>query len=263
MKIYIPTKGRITNDRTWKYLPGFWKDRATLVCPSNEVEAHIKAGRNAIACDLQGISAVRQWIIDNADTDHILMTDDDHDFYIRKSPEAWNLRYMDQNDVYKLMDDIALCLEGGEAFVGLSSRQGNNNMYPHTTKRNLRNCNMYAVNRKILKHHGIRFDALPLMEDFYVQLSLLTKGISTLTITDRAWAQPTSNAKGGCSTYRNKELQEQAATMLKEAFPDFVKLVTKQNKSGWEGMENRTDVIISWKKAYESGCKKPLQKIVK
>ena len=253
MKIFIPTKGRIANDRTWKYLPSFWKTRATLVCPQDEVHYHHAKGRNAIACPAIGIAATRQWIIENSDDDHILMTDDDHDFYIRKDPLAWNMRYMDLNDTNKLFNDILEYLEQGEAFVGLSARQGNNKLFPDTTRRNIRNCNMYAVNRKVLQQHDIRFDVQPLMEDFYVQLSLLTKGISTLTITDRAWGQPSSNANGGCSTYRNNDLQTKAATMLKEAFPDFVKLVTKNNKSGWEGMEHRTDVIIYWKKAYEWG----------
>lgn len=253
MKIFIPTKGRTTNDRTWKYIPDIWKEHTTLVCPSDEVRLHVKAGRNAIGCDCNGISATRQWIIENSDDDHILMTDDDHDFYIRKSQEAWNMRYMNDTDTVSLFNDVDYCLKSGESFVGLSARQGNNNLYPHTTKRNIRNCNFYAVDRKVLQNHNIRFDVIPLMEDFYVQLSLLTKGISTLTITDRAWGQPNSNAKGGCSAYRNLEMQYKAANDLKALFPDFVKLVVKENKSGWEGMANRTDVIIYWKKAYDYG----------
>jgi len=48
------------------------------------------------------------------------------------------------------------------------------------------------------------------------------------------------------------EAQDRAARALKERFPDFVTLVKKKTKTAWEGQE-RTDVIIQWKKAYEWG----------
>lgn len=255
MQIYIPTLGRVNFQRTYGYIPKNWVKRTTLVCPVDEVEYHKDLGRNAIGCPLHGIHNVRQFIVDNSPDEHVLMIDDDHHFYIRKSPAAWNMCYMKQDDVDGLLCSIQTYMEMGEVFVGVSSRQGNNNMFPDLIRRNMRNCNMYAVNTTILKNNSIRFDAQPLMEDFYVQLRLLTRGYSTLTITDRAWGQVASNMNGGCSSYRNKELQEKAAMMLYEAFPDYVKLVTKKNVSGWEGMEGRTDVIIQWKKAYEEGCR--------
>jgi hypothetical protein len=67
---------------------------------------------------------------------------------------------------------------------------------------------------------------------------------------DWAWNQRGSGAVGGCSGYRNNEVQTEAANELHRLFPDFVTVVTKKSKSSWQGMEERTDVRIQWKKAF-------------
>jgi hypothetical protein len=195
---------------------------------------------------------VRQWLLENT-SKYILMLDDDQTFFKWKSPTDYHLERCSNDEVSELFNDIQAYLETGEIFVGIASRQGNNNMFPDSIKFNIRNCNSYGVNTEYLNKNNIVFNAIPVMEDFHVQLSLLTSGQRTICITDRVWNQVGSGADGGCSEYRTNELQTEAAQKLKDCFPDFVKLVTKNNKTGWKGMENRTDVIISWKKAYEFG----------
>lgn len=256
MNIYIPTMGRIYNQITWDNMPKELKPITTLVCPSSEYEKHRALGRNVMVCDEHGIGNVRQFLCEQNQR-YILMLDDDQMFFQWKSSEDYHLVKCTDEQFIQLYHDIHKLLMEGHPFVGIGSRQGNNNHFPQRIVENCRNCNSYGIDTEVLYDYDIKFNALPLMEDFHVQLSLLTNGFKTLCITDRVWNQYGSGAKGGCSTYRTKELQEQAAKGLKEAFSDFVKLVIKKNKTGWEGLENRTDVIVSWKKAYEYGRSQP------
>lgn len=250
--VYIPTIGRVGNQPTYDTLPKEVADIAVLVCPSAEVDEHIKRGRRAVACDARGISAVRQWICENADTKMVIMCDDDHKWFVRACPTAYNLRPATPSEVGRMFGDLRSLLDM-YPLAGISRRQHNNAHFPETVKTVTRQCNIHGVDCRFLEKHDIRWDALPLMEDFHVTLSVLRKGTPNAMIVDRAWDQLASNAPGGCSTYRNWELQNKAATRLQELHPEFVNLVTKESKTGWDGMTSRTDVRVAWKKAYESG----------
>jgi hypothetical protein len=89
------------------------------------------------------------------------------------------------------------------------------------------------------------------MEDFDIQLQLLRKGMPSISINTMVQNQRGSGLEGGCSTYRTVEIQEEAARTLQSYHPEFVSVVQKQTKSAWGGGV-RTDVVIQWRKAYES-----------
>jgi hypothetical protein len=85
------------------------------------------------------------------------------------------------------------------------------------------------------------------MEDYALQLQLLTKGYKQLQLGNFCFDKTSGTTKGGCSDERNAERQRNVAEALYRAFPDFVKVVKKQHKVGWENMPDRFDVMISWK----------------
>ena len=101
-----------------------------------------------------------------------------------------------------------------------------------------------------MKQLQIRFDEIELMEDFNVQLRLIRNGVLTILNSSFAHAQKNANAKGGCSEFRNIENQSKSARLLAKLHYPFVKVVKKKTKS-WEGMQEREDVMIYWKKAYK------------
>jgi hypothetical protein len=112
---------------------------------------------------------------------------------------------------------------------------------------------MYALRADTLLKENIRFDDIPVMEDFHVALSLLRKGYPNAIVQNWCWSQSKSNAKGGCSEFRSSEVQTQAAIRLSELHAPFVTVVEKESKS-WAGdLATRTDVRVAWKKALESG----------
>ena len=67
-------------------------------------------------------------------------------------------------------------------------------------------------------------------------------------------SQGPSNADGGCSTYRTQKVQTEGALRLNELHPPFVRVVTKMTKAAWGGGK-RTDVVVSWKRAYEESIR--------
>lgn len=259
MRIYIPTRGRVTRQDTWDVFPPPLRALTTLVAPAEEHAAHTAHGRQVLSPPdtVQGISATRQWIAEhhlahNPYDPRFIMTDDDHGFLIRKSPDSWQLRATTPEELARLFRLLFTLLQRYAA-VGLSSRQGNNRHFPEERVENTRLFNLHGWRADILAQHQIRFDVQPLMEDFHATLSLLRRGYPNVLVTDHAWGQRASNAPGGCSLYRDAELQRQAALALKDKHPDFVRVVEKETKTGWEGIGKRTDVVISWKKAYDAG----------
>jgi glycosyltransferase involved in cell wall biosynthesis len=259
MKIYIPTYGRQYDQRTIDYLSQGTLNNTEFVVSAHEAPTFAKNGWPHVICPVQGqgIHLVRQWILDNASERYICMIDDDLAFYTRKTEDAWNLRYCTKGEVEMVIHRMASRLkDDGETCVGISSRQGNNNFFPATELDNTRLCHIYAFDTQVVKGLGFRFDEMELMEDYHLFLTLLKNGYPNRLICDFAVGQPSSNTKGGCSTHRTPALQEASAKKLAELHKPFVKVVEKTNKSGWDGMKTRTDVIVSWKKAYEHGRNK-------
>jgi hypothetical protein len=135
--------------------------------------------------------------------------------------------------------------------VGISARQGNQHKEEDIVECT-RMMNAYAFNTEVLKNNNIRFDKTKVMEDFHVTLSLLELGYKNAVIYSHCWNQRSSGAAGGCSTYRTPKMQADAANQIAKLHAPFVKVVTKESKSSWKGMEERTDVIIYWKKCFEA-----------
>lgn len=258
--LYIPTINRVNSQKTWDYLPKKWqgKNKTFLVCPEVEAAEHRALGRNVLVHPTKctHIGRVRQWIVENAKTKYILMCDDDHAFYTRKDPNKYNLRYAEEKEMVEMLEAMEnMLVHEKYHHCGMGARQGNNRQFPADFLLNTRVNNFHGFNRETLLKHGIRFDALPLMEDFHVTLSMLRFGYPNKLLVKWCWGQSSSNAPGGCSGYRNNELQKKSAHMLKKLHPDFVTIVEK--KSQWQGgMEVRTDARMQWKKAFESSQEK-------
>lgn len=263
MNIYIPTIGRIDKQITWDQLTPVLREKTVLVCPANEALEHQALGRNVLICPENGIGRTRQWIVDQAQEQHLAMVDDDLIFLKRKDPWAWNLRRILDEDVEEMFTWVETMLESYPQ-VGVSARQGNNRHFPVDLVTCTRVMNFHAYDVHVLRRIGARFidPSVPsntVMEDFHLTLTLLESGYENALITDYAWDQTASNAKGGCSTYRTAEVQKASAHLLAQRHPGLVRVVEKETKGGWAGIASsegggtRTDVVISWKKAYQMG----------
>lgn len=249
MKIFIPTLGR---DKLQTLDSLQWNDNIladTFIVVSKEDEGRVDYPRKLV-CPVRGIAKVREFIGEYCKEngiDKFVMMDDDLQFYIRK-PGVVNLRYCEPEDIDQMFQTVEDCLDWF-SHCAISAREGNNRVEAD-----------YADNTRMLRVLAYRTEDFvaavhnrtPVMEDFDVTLQLLRRGLPNRVWYKFAQGQKSSNADGGCSTYRSMEMQSEAAHRLAELHPGFVRTVKKTTKTAWGG-QDRTDVVISWKKAYEDG----------
>jgi len=261
--IYIPSKGR--SDRAWikrgplSSIPKSLRRTVTYVVSENEYDEYsnmLPSHVNLVSCPYDNnIGKVRQWILENAEHKYVLFSSDDLKFSKREGDKLLNV---DKKMFVLMLDDIFEQLEKGYVHVGVSQRAFNRDDSKSYVI-NQRMNDFYAYNVKKVLKSGARFDRMPVMEDFDMTLTLLEKGYKNIILYKWAWAQRKSGDIGGCSSYRKSSVQASAARLLAQLHPGVVKIVEKESKVEWGGLgTKRTDVIISWKKAYRPRNKKPI-----
>jgi len=279
MKIYIPSKSRYNyfNEATTtikELNKGRTQDKysVTLVVPGNEYEQYAKMLLQlnyigfklfGLKDNIQGISNVRQFIIENSSDNKVLMLDDDLKFSLRPKlddPQLLTeaitgeqiLKAIEWCD--KTLDDYAHC--------SISDRQQNWHMTKYMIKENSwtiesqRPMRVYGFRKDIVLGEQLNFNAglsINVMDDFHITLCLMELGYPNIITAYCAQGQKSSDARGGASTYRNLELQKECALNLKKLHPETVKVVEKTTHSAWGGTKEnpitRTDVYIFWQKA--------------
>ena len=255
MKIYIPTRGRPTNQETLNWFPQWMQANGdvTLVIDPDEEHLYTKyqnTPKMVVPEDCIGIGAKRKYIIENSDDPHIEMLDDDLRFYIRKSPTDWHLRYLEPDEYPAMFGLLDEWLDQGYAHVGVSAREGNNRVEDLSVE-NTRYMRVLAYNLNEFPD-DVEWGRSRVMEDFDIALQLLRKGKACKVSFYYAQGQKSSNADGGCSEWRTIDVHNEGAERLHSLHPTCVKVVEKQTKTAWNGLP-RKDVIIGWKKAYKEG----------
>jgi len=203
--------------------------------------------------DYKGIGMARQFTVDWAlsqENPKLLMLDDDLTFAIRRNDDPTKFTTPTDLDIIRVIEDVERKLND-YVHVAIAPREGGNRRTEAYVS-NTRALRALAFRADKLCEYGVSFTDMEVMEDFYVQLSLLLLGEPHLTINWMVQNQGGSNSEGGCSTYRTMEVQAKAAETLQAKFPDFVRVVDKETKTAWGG-QARKDVVIAWKSAYEEG----------
>ena len=257
--IYILTRGRVSKQTTWESIGVHAQnsEHTVLVCPTEEVSRHQHFNRRALdRGDVKGAPNVRQWILEHAkekDYDKIIVLDDDLIFGRRAHPDLPSLRKTTKNEMYELWDRMEALLDGF-VHVWVSPRQMNDKHFPHVFKKCMRQNALHGLRPKDILRTDLKYNDVELMEDYHMTLGLFGIGQANAVITDWTWDQRgASGAPGGCSLYRDAALQEEASKKLESKYPDFVKSLQKETKTGWEGMKTRWDVRVQWRKAAKQG----------
>jgi hypothetical protein len=256
MQIYIPSINRVHEQPTLLQIPP--KVPVTLVVPERQVKEYREkwtwAGNVTVLghpTHFDNIGKVRHYILEVAYPNDVLMLDDDLIFFHRRLDERDKFEEATEEQIHEMLDDCKVILES-YGHMAIATREGGNRfteLYNHNT----RGLRALGYKTSILRDEGINFGRLPVMEDFDVTLQLLRKGYANRILNWMVHNQAHgSGAAGGCSTYRDLKMQEEAAHALKKLHPEFVTVVEKTTKTAWGGNATRTDVRIQWKKAYES-----------
>lgn len=260
MKIVIPTLMRETEQRAYKQIPEDLLGVTYLATREDRVEIlrshHPDANILPLPMSIEGVAATRQFCIDNLPKGKVWMIDDRCKFHHKRSDDMKLLGDIDHDEFRELYSTVSGLLDT-YAQVGVAERIGNNR-FPESVYENQRIYGCNALRTDILEQHRIRFDGMyqkderiKLYEDFYLVLSILTKGMKNAVIYNFGFTHGGHQKAGGNSTYRTVELQKLCAEALASEFPRFVTVVQKNEKSPWGGMENRWDVRVQWKRAYQ------------
>lgn len=257
--VFIPSKGRATRKHVdsgpFPTMPE--GQHVVYVVPEDELSAYQRLGVPAIPrpSNVQGIGMVRQWIGQVAkawECPKFMMIDDDLKLAVRIAPDGTKLRHATEADMAELLYHVEAGLDYYEN-LGVSLRQGNNHCDPGPApllKENTRISGAVAFRTDTFL--SVEHCRVPVMEDFDVLLQLLRRGVKNCCFYHWAFNQSMTNAAGGCSTYRTRELQHEAAHALAALHPGFVRPRLKQNKTDADGLGTRTEVTVYWKKAFQS-----------
>ena len=267
MRVYVPTYKRLDRQPTATSLVTAGVNVALVVRPEEapqavEVAANLtKSGPGVVSVAVlppgtENIGQTRQWIMENATEEVVIMMDDDLAFACRgkRDDNPLYLSPCENDDVYTMVWWLWNIYQTDYRLAGISAREGNNRKteeFEHCA----RMMRAWAIHRQTFFDIGARFDNLPCIEDFDVILHFLVNGHENIINNTYTTNQAGSNVAGGCSTYRTIEVQADAARALQAKYPGIVKAVEKTTKGAWGG-GTRTDVNIQWKKAFKQGVKK-------
>lgn len=249
--IVINTLGRVNKQITWKNLPPEIQRYTSLSVQAHEADQYPAHFDLIVLPDnIKDLPSTRQWLIDNVKSRYLIIMDDDLSFFHRKNDDPRKLYKNDDFETGEMINDMIHELECGTAMVGISAREGNNRE-PLALKYVGRSMRIFGLDLHTVREVGARFDRTKTKEDMDMTLQLLRAGYKNAIFYQYANDHVSSNAPGGCALYRTLEVMKEDAHVMAALHPGFVKVVEKTTKTSWGGA-TRTDVVVQWKKAYES-----------
>ena len=253
MRIFICTHGRFGRQITYDNLPQAIQNKVEFVIQERELKFWDKSDYSLVLLPdhVRTLPDTREWLQHNVEG-KIVMMDDDLVFAVRRVDDPTKFRAPEGDDLVGLFDEIEEQLEP-YVHVGVSHREGaNRRTEPYLEVGRM--MRVLAYQTDVVVRERVISNRTPDVEDFDVTLQLLRKGYPNRIINTFVHNQSGSNQTGGCSEYRTPQTHERDIKIFANHHKDFVKVVKKKTKDKWCADKNgeRTDVIIQWKKAYES-----------
>jgi hypothetical protein len=240
----------------------------SLFCHPGELKLHQKNWGGKVK-DIQeydsnakNLAEVREWLAYNAPEGKIIFMDDNITFSVRlegyKTPRVLNKNNFTDSEILEHQTNMFNWLwesldKKDIGIAGISFRPFNR-IGMEDIERNKRffaiwglDCKKYNSQKK----NPVYMSDWPIKEDFATGIAIRKMGYDILITNKFAFDKTSgSNAKGGCSNYRNVEFMNSETKRMAEAFPDIISIKTRNNKNwggDFEGKES-LDVIVHWSK---------------
>jgi hypothetical protein len=266
--IALTTRGRVDTQKTLKRLHPEVIKHVSLFCHPGELKLHQKNWGGKVK-DIQeydsnakNLAEVREWLAYNAPEGKIIFMDDNITFSVRlegyKTPRVLNKNNFTDSEILEHQTNMFNWLwesldKKDIGIAGISFRPFNR-IGMEDIERNKRffaiwglDCKKYNSQKK----NPVYMSDWPIKEDFATGIAIRKMGYDILITNKFAFDKTSgSNAKGGCSNYRNVEFMNSETKRMAEAFPDIISIKTRNNKNwggDFEGKES-LDVIVHWSK---------------
>jgi hypothetical protein len=277
--LVIPTHGRVGRQITLQALPVALQSEAILVASLPEEAKALRSlypdNELLVARGVKSIAEKRHWIMQNVKGHMVFMMDDDLAFFQRCPPRwrvweeergAYALKpgapagsalmtrlYPQDAALLRLFQDLDKRMTTHDpAMLGIAHRR-HSDKQKESWAVNGRMMYAFGVNPDVYKRLKVKFTAVALREDFHVVLSILRaggQGHSYVELLNNEYGS--FGAAGGCSAERSMEFSDAQCFVLQKLHPQFVKVVDR----AYKGSIPRKEVVVSWKKAYQSSKEK-------
>ena len=266
--IALTTRGRVDTQKTLQRLHPEVLKHVSLFCHPGELKLHQKNWGGKVK-DIQeydsnakNLAEVREWLAYNAPKGKIIFMDDNITFSVRiegyKTPRVLNRNNFTDSEILEHQNNMFNWLwdsldKKDIGIAGISFRPFNR-IGMEDIERNKRFFAIWALDCKKYysqKKNPVYMSDWPIKEDFATGIAIRKMGYDILITNKFAFDKTSgSNAKGGCSNYRNVEFMNSETKRMAEAFPDIISIKTRNNKNwggDFEGKES-LDVIVHWSK---------------
>ena len=227
MLIAIPSKGRAGKVKSLKYLP-----TAKLFVPDFEKDAyHSFYGSSVVAVpnNIRGITQTRNWILDNAGDDSVVMVDDDVqtcgyvELQERNGKQRKILPHIWVSECEKLFD---VCRSMKYRLWGIATQAALRSFYPYRPF--LWRSYVTASFCGICNESGLRFDeSFKVKEDYELNLRCIAEDGGIVAARYLFWQNSHWVDDGGCKDYRTQEMESDAIRKLQSRYKGMVRKIDR------------------------------------
>jgi hypothetical protein len=227
MILAIPSKGRPAGVKSQAVLPC-----AQVFIPQNEINDYARAGvKNLVAVPerIKGITATRNWILDNVKDRRVVMIDDD------VLMQGWTRLFSHHAKQHRLRekDWLRECERLFEVteqlryrIWGVATQAALRSIYPF--KPFLFRSYVTASFMGIINDGRTRFDErFPVKEDYELALRCIKQDGGIVAARYLYWQNSHWKDKGGCSAYRTQIMELQAIKLLASMYPGMIRRITR------------------------------------
>lgn len=264
MIILIPSRSRA--EKVSKALaceiPHSWHSRTYVFVPQSQYYdyiMHMPGSIQTVALDddiriSQKRVMMAEWAM-NLGERSFLFCDDDVGFLVRRSELTWKLRGQEEadfSDMMSCMEELLLTGANPYSHVGISAREGNNRVGEGPAPLMKEFTRTYrVVGWRTDDYLQLQHGRVDVMEDMDTSIQSLRLGRKNCCLYYYSQGQGSTGDEGGCADWRTREIHDASALRLAELHPGFVTTTERKTKGGG-AISERTEVVVQWKKAWES-----------
>jgi hypothetical protein len=223
----IPSKGRPAGVRSQTFLTC-----AHVYVPESEMADYARAGvKNLVSVPdrVKGITATRNWILDNVKDRRVVMLDDDLQLqgWTRLFAHHAKQKRMREKDWLRESEKLFDITEQLRYRIwGVATHSSLRAIYPF--KPFLFRSYVTASFMGILNDGRTRFDErFPVKEDYELTLRCIKQDGGIVAARYLYWQNTHWTDKGGCAAYRTQIMELQAIKLLAAMYPGMIRRVTR------------------------------------